>query len=77
MVKKLRMNAYYYGFTETGVREIDEILSAVACAGKSFHDTEYWAEPTLYGDGKSEAERIQVAADRAAKKLGGNGYETH
>jgi len=32
--RPLRMDAYYYGFSETGVLAIDRILSAVAQAGK-------------------------------------------
>ena len=44
MADKLRMNAYYFGFGETGVPEIDKILSAVACAGKAYHHTESWTD---------------------------------
>lgn len=56
---KLRMNAYYYGFNETGVRCVDEILSAVASAGKGYHHTEMWAEAGYI-------DQIQAAAGRAA-----------
>jgi hypothetical protein len=62
---ELRMNAYYYGFTATGVRIVDEILSAVACAGKGYHNTDQWADDD--GDDPSYAQLIQEAADRAAK----------
>lgn len=63
--QKLRMNAYYFGFCSTDVREIDEILSAVACAGKAYHHTEYWGDTD---DGEpSYAELIQEAANRAAE----------
>ena len=41
-VEPLRMDAYYFGFEETGARSIDRILSAVACAGKAYHQTEDW-----------------------------------
>lgn len=61
----LRMSAYYYGFELTGVREVDEILSAVACAGKGYHHTESWGDEED-GGGPSYAELIQEAADRAA-----------
>lgn len=61
-MEKLNMGAYYYGFEETGVREIDEILSEVACAGKGAHSTEFWCE---YG----YPEKIQAAANRAATLL--------
>lgn len=37
MIRKRRMDAYYYGFDSTGVDDIDRLLSAVACAGKAFH----------------------------------------
>ena len=66
--KKLRMDAYYYGFKETGVREIDEILSAVACAGKGYHHTEDWNDISEY-DKRSPVDRIQDAANNAAKTL--------
>lgn len=62
----LRMDAYYYGFTPTGVREIDEILSAVASAGKAYHHTEDWNEPNR--DGVTEVQRIQNAANKAAER---------
>jgi hypothetical protein len=62
--EKLRMDAYYYDFTETGVRCIDEILSAVATAGKGYHHTSDWNDKD---EGESsEVEKIQLAANRAA-----------
>ncbi len=67
-----RMNAYYYGFSRTGNTAIDRILSAVACAGKAFHHTEDWSNPTtpyphLRGD--SAVDWIQNAANDAAASL--------
>ena len=59
----LRMSAYYYQFESTGVRPIDEILSAVACAGKAFHHTSCWG--TIQEDG-TETKKIQDAAIKAA-----------
>lgn len=59
---KLRMEAYYYAFNETGVRCIDEILSAVARAGKGYHHTESWYEGGYI-------DQIQAAAGRAAVLL--------
>lgn len=56
---KLRMDAYYYGFNETGVRCVDEILSAVASAGKGYHHTEEWGSAGYI-------DQIQAAAGRAA-----------
>jgi len=64
------MEAYYYSFKPTGIESIDLILSAVACAGKSYHHTEYWMDKTpLYQDklhGESPVEWIQNAANDAA-----------
>lgn len=66
----LRMDAYYYGFEPTGVREIDVILSAVANAGKGYHHTRGWTDEDM-GDqppfrGKSYVDWIQNAANDAA-----------
>lgn len=68
----MRMDAYYYGFTPTGNELIDRILSAVACAGKSYHNTEDWtdhAEPWDGHSGQSPVEWIQNAANEAATVL--------
>lgn len=71
--KPLRMNAYYYGFTPTGMECIDRILSAVACAGKAYHHTDQWGEPTpKYEEcfrGDCPADWIQSMADDAAEAL--------
>lgn len=73
-MSELRMGAYYYGFYPTGVREIDEILSAIATAGKWAHHTECWSddeggEPEAeHLVGKSPVDWIQNAANRAAEK---------
>lgn len=66
MSDELYMNAYYYGFKETGILEIDKILEAVAIAGKRYHNTDMWDEPSDYGDHKSCVELIQDAANNAA-----------
>ena len=69
---ELRMRAYYYGFTPTGVRDIDLILHAVACAGMAFHNTEQWTDDIdcYYNDckGSTPQEWIQNAANEAANK---------
>lgn len=70
----LRLNAYYYRFSSTGVHEIDAILCAVACAGKAFHLTEDWTNPISqpYHEalrGESPVDWIQNAADDAAGKV--------
>jgi len=71
MDDKLRMEAYYYSFNSTNCRVIDEILSAVACAGKAYHNTSEWDEPINWKDdeGPSYADSIQSAADRAANHI--------
>lgn len=69
---ELRMDAYYYGFEPTGVPEIDLILSAVACAGKSFHLTEDWCEeigPRTGHTGEAPVDWIQNAANAAAERI--------
>ena len=67
----LRMSAYYYGFDPTGVREIDLILSAIACAGKAYHHTECWNDECEWAPhtGKSPVEWIQNAANSAATAM--------
>ncbi len=69
--EELRMGAYYYGFTATGVIEIDRILSAVACAGKAFHHTDDWNDKCAgHGHtGETPVEWIQNAANDAAAAL--------
>lgn len=68
-----RMDAYYYGFVCTGIDAIDLILSAVACAGKAFHNTEDWTENSRpwHGRlrGRNPVEWIQNAAADAAAVL--------
>lgn len=69
---KYRMSAYYYSFRPTGVPEIDNILNAIAWAGKAFHHTEHWTEeisPYPECEGESCCDWIQNAADKAAKAL--------
>lgn len=70
MSNDLRMWAYYYGFEETGVPEIDKILSAVACAGKAHHHTDGWGdESSEYPphSGRTPVDWIQNAANEAAE----------
>lgn len=68
----LSLDAYYYGFDQTGVLIIDRILSAVACAGKAFHHTRDWCDDATQYDGhKGQApiDWIQNAANDAASAL--------
>ncbi len=65
----MRMAAYYYAFDPTGVRHIDVVLSAVACAGKAYHHTEDWRDncsPYPHLTGANPVEWIQNAATDAA-----------
>lgn len=62
MNDKLRMDAYWYEFTRTGIYEIDKILSEVASAGKGYHHTEEWADAGCI-------QRIQDAANIAADRM--------
>lgn len=62
-----RLSAYYFGFDETGVPEVDAILAAVAAAGKGYHHTNGWTEDNLGGpEHPTYVELIQAMADRAA-----------
>ena len=63
------MQAYYYGFGETGNEAIDKILSAVACAGKAAHGTADWSDeqaPWEDHTGNCPVDWIQNAAEEAA-----------
>lgn len=75
----LRMNAYYYSFTPTGVEAIDRILSAVACAGKAYHHTDSWSDETVpYEDvfrGACPVDWIQNAANDAAAAFNKSNHE--
>lgn len=69
---EFRMDAYYYGFAPTGLLVIDRILSAVACAGKSFHHTDCWTDQCTPYDhlrGETVTDWIQNAADDAADAI--------
>jgi|SRR6185503_3241815 len=71
--ENLRMDAYYYGFTYTGQPLVDRVLSAVACAGKAYHNTADWSdetepyEPCFRGD--TPVDWIQSAADDVARHI--------
>jgi hypothetical protein len=71
----MRLEAYYYSFVGVGIPAIDRILSAVACAGKGYHNTSQWYErlegepyePFLRGD--TFVAQIDNAADDAGKAV--------
>lgn len=69
--EKLQMRAYYYGFSETGVRPIDLVLRAVSAAGNLFHHTDQWTSEINYPvenvRGLAPVDWIQNAADDAAE----------
>lgn len=67
----LRLDAYYYGFAPTGQQSVDLVLSAVACAGKAFHNTSEWNDESEYPphEGETPVEWIQNAANKAAARL--------
>lgn len=68
----LRMDAYYYGFTDQKSPELQLVLSAVACAGKAFHHTEDWndaASPYEGHEGVTPIEWIERAAEKADTAL--------
>jgi len=74
-----RFCAHYYSFEATGCLEIDQILMAVARAGKRFHNTDAWDEKIMGSTDKTPVEEIQRAANFAAaaiRALGGNEDET-
>ncbi len=58
--------ASYYHFEATGCQEIDDILEAVALAGRNYHHTSEWQDPCF---GPSPVQRIQEAANKAAKRM--------
>lgn len=74
----MRMDAYYFGFTPTGVEIIDRILSAVAHAGKAYHHTEDWGDECGERDGlkgNCPIDWIQNAANDAAAAIRGADVE--
>jgi hypothetical protein len=69
---KIRMDAYYYSFAPTQCASVDLILSAVACAGKEFHYTMDWCDPSsayAYHDGATPVAWMQNAANNAAAHI--------
>jgi hypothetical protein len=64
-----KMKAYNFRFQETGVPEIDKILSAVAYAARLYHNSTDWVTTDEVDGqtGNSPVERIQNAAFDAAK----------
>lgn len=65
--KERRMDAYYFGFDETGVEIVDQILAAVAAAGKGSHHTECWDQ--YPNEEFSYIDAIQHFAEHAAMEV--------
>lgn len=65
------MEAYNFRFRETGVPEIDKILSAVALAARCYHNSTDWVTTDEVDGhtGNNPVEWIQNAAYDAAKAL--------
>lgn len=61
--------AYYFSFEETGVPEIDYILTAVARAGKHAHHTQWWDDELAEERGGTPVAHIQAAANSAADHI--------
>ena len=61
-----RLSAYYYSFDSTGCTEIDDVLEAVALAGKMYHSTADWCYDADNPDRESPAECIERIAKRSA-----------
>ena len=61
--------AYYYSFQLTGVEKVDNLLRAIARAGKSFHHTDQWSDPQDWMGDKSYIDLIQEAANELAEEF--------
>lgn len=66
------LEAYYFAFESVGDYAIDNILKALALAGKAYHSTEFWHEEHGYEEGpsgESYADLIERAAYSAAEEM--------
>lgn len=68
MLPVTRIRSYYFEFDETGVKEIDDLLVAVADAGGRCHHTVNWTETSEYVD-ESCVAMIQRIANEGAETL--------
>jgi hypothetical protein len=63
-------DAYYYSFEQTKEDSVDDILKAVAYAGKCYHHTDQWSNPDFGDDGEpTNIDMIQEAANAAASAM--------
>jgi hypothetical protein len=69
--EELNLDAYYYSFHATGVKEIDLILCAIATSGKAYHTTSEWQDTPYFEypncKGRSPNDWMQNAANSAAE----------
>lgn len=65
MQSENNLDSYFFSFKETGIFEIDKILSEIAWAGKKHHNIEGWIDRSE----KSSIQHIQEAADAAAAEM--------
>lgn len=67
MTNKKNFDAYYYCLDSTGVDVVDDILRALASAGKGYPHTEDWNHAE--DDGGSEIKKIQNRSNLAASYI--------
>lgn len=69
------LNSYYFSFEKTGNEEVDNLLYAIARAGKAFHNTSQWYDEVgeMYQgvEGITPVEWIQNSANKLADKING------
>lgn len=74
-MQKQTYYAYWFSLEATGNPHIDAILEAIARAGKASHHTEGWNDDFWGGDEPTHVEKIQAAADAAAKAWAAEGEQ--
>lgn len=62
-----RMSAYFFGFDSTTSDAINDVLAAVAFAGKAFHSTEQWGDDDYMPF--TMVDLIQATANEAADRI--------
>lgn len=72
MNDQLDLESYYFGFTATGIFEIDHVMYAIARAGKTFHSTSQWQDELPVGyysnlEGETPEQWIQNSFNKLAK----------
>src|SRR5690554_5277463 len=62
-----RMSAYFFGFDSTTSDAVNDVLAAVAFAGKAFHSTEQWGDDDYMPF--TMVDLIQATANEAADHI--------